>query len=296
MVAIACGSRNNGRKTDGNATGGGGDGNTGDAAATVIVSCPGCPPFPGPGSATPCTGSDADPLLVYPPDSVLLPPNMNVIEVQFTPGSGNTLFEIDFENAITDVRLETMCNPITNTRGSATNGCAFDLDTADWNFIATQNAGGAPVTVTVRAAPTNLSCVAASNSRKISFASMPINGAIYYWQSVTQNGIAGTTGGIFRKNFGDPSPTPEPFLTPGTLNKCVGCHYLSRDGLKMVFGSDDADSDDELGDDHFVLYDVATGSAVMMNLQNKGFAAWQGLPRTPSSSSATVSACRTCRS
>ena len=64
-----------------------------------------------------------NPQLVYPPDQVLLPPNMNVIEAQFMPGDNNTLFEIDFENAITDVRLETQCSSITNTRGSPTGGC-----------------------------------------------------------------------------------------------------------------------------------------------------------------------------
>jgi hypothetical protein len=269
-LVIACGSRSGG-KTD--APGSIHDGATADAA-TVVVSCPGCPTFPGSGSA--CPGAATDPTLVYPPNGVLLPPNMNVIEVQFTPGSNNTLFEIDFENATTDVRLETMCNAITNTRGSATAGCSFDLDPTDWNYVATQNAGGLPVNVIVRAAPQNLSCIATSASLQISFASEPINGAIYYWQSVTQGGIAGATGGIFRKNFGNPDPTPEPFLTPGNLNKCVGCHYLSRDGLKMVFGDDDADSDDELTDDKFFLLDVTSGSAVMNALMTKGFAAWQG--------------------
>ena len=248
----------------------------GTPANPVVVPCPGCMQFPplGPGAPPACSDPSADPVLVYPPDGVLLPPNMNVIAVQFMPGNNNTLFEIDFENSATDVRLETMCNAITDTRGAATGGCDFELDPTDWNYVATHNAGGDPVTVTVRGIPANASCVAGSNSRNISFATMPLMGGIYYWQSTTQNGVAGKTGGIFRKDFGNPDPTPEPFLTPGTENKCVGCHYLSRDGLKMVYGSDDADSDDELGDDHFVLYDVTNRTAAMMMLK-PGFAAWQ---------------------
>src|SRR5262249_12903325 len=59
---------------------------------------------------------------------------------------------------------------------------------------------------------------------------------------------------------------PEPFLTPGNLNKCVGCHFLSHDGLMMTYGSDDADSDDEYGDLKVVLYDVTTRKAAVTNL------------------------------
>lgn len=70
--------------------------------------------------------------------------------------------------------------------------------------------------------------------REISYAQEDLGGGIYDWQSVTQGGVAGKTGGIFRKDFGDASPTSQPFLTPGTTNKCVGCHYLSHDGLRMT--------------------------------------------------------------
>ncbi|HTR54770.1 MAG TPA: hypothetical protein VMJ10_28970 [Kofleriaceae bacterium] len=271
----ACGSHHSGGTGDGGLCDAN-DPTCGTPSNPVIVPCSGCMQFPplGPGSPPACTDPSTDPQLVYPPDGVLLPPNMNVIAVQFMPGNNNTLFEIDFENAATDVRLETMCNAITDTRGVATGGCDFELDPTDWNYVATHNAGGDPVMVTVRGIPASATCVAGSNSRNISFATMPLMGGIYYWQSVAVNGVAGTTGGIFRKDFGNPDPTPEPFLTPGTQNKCVGCHYLSRDGLKMVYGSDDADSDDELGDDHFVLYDVATGTAAVTNL-TAGFAAWQ---------------------
>ncbi len=274
LALISCGGHHSGGGADAAMCDPATDPTCGSPTNPVIVGCPGCATFPGPGTVGPCSGMATDPTLVYPPDQVLLPPNMNVIEVQFQPGTGNTLFEIDFENAATDVRLETMCNAITNTRGAPTGGCSFDLDPTDWSYVATHNRGGDPLKVTVRGAPTDLSCVSGSNSRDISFGEEDLMGGIYYWQSVTQNGIAGTTGGIFRKDFGNPDTTPEPFLTPGTLNKCVGCHYLSRDGLKMLFGDDDADSDDELGDDHFYLMDVASRATVAPAGMAKGFAAW----------------------
>ncbi len=241
----------------------------------VIVGCAGCPVFPNPGSGSTCSDPATAPNLVYPPDGVLLPPNMNVIAVQFMPGTNNAYFEIDFENSVTDVRLETRCNAITNTRGTQTGGCNFQLDPTDWNYVAMHNRGGDPVTVTVRGEPMNQSCISGSNSRQIAFAEQDLSGGIYYWQSVTQNGVAGKTGGIFRKDFGNPDPTPEPFLTPGTQNKCVGCHFLSRDGMKMTFGSDDADSDDELGDLHAVLYDISSRTAAVTNLP-PGFQAFDG--------------------
>jgi hypothetical protein len=175
---------------------------------------------------------------------------MNVIEVQFLPGANNTLFEIDFTNAGTTVTVETQCNAITNVQGAATGGCAYDLDPTVWGYVAHSNRGGSPVKVTVRAAPANLSCVAASASINISFAQEDINGGLYYWQSAIYNGAAGKTGGIFRYDFGVAGVAAVPFITPSSFNNglCVGCHSLSRDGTRMTYGSDDADADDEYGD------------------------------------------------
>jgi hypothetical protein len=248
----------------------GGDGGAGDGSLVIYLPdgavvgsdggvvtvidnthCPGCPVFPPlKGGPPACTGTGAQPTIVYPPNGVLLPPNMNVIEVQFTPGAGNSLFEVDFENSITDVRVETTCSAITNTQGVATGGCGYALDQNIWNDLAQNNRGGNPVVVTVRASPQNLSCVGVSSSVSITFAEEDINGGLYYWESATYNGKAGATGGIFRYDFGSRAPTATPFLTPSSFNngRCVGCHSLSRDGQRMTYGTDDADSDDEYGD------------------------------------------------
>jgi hypothetical protein len=233
--------------------------------ASSVVNCPGCSAFPG--DATPaCTGTAAAPTLVYPPDGVLLPPNMNVIEVHFLPGQGNDVFEIDFQNTALDVRVETSCTAVTSSRGYATGGCAYALNQTDWTNLATTARGGEAVKVTVRGAPASGACVTQSDSRSISFAEEDINGGIYYWQSVVQGGVAGKTGGIFRHDFGTTNTAGEPFMTPGTANKCVGCHVLSRDGERMFFGSDDADADDEYGDMHGVLMEVATKTSVSAQL------------------------------
>ncbi len=231
-------------------------------AAVTTMDCPGCMAIPA--DAPACTTPGAAPTLVYPPDKVLLPPNMNVMEVQFMPGTGNSAYEVDFKSATLDVEVTTACNPITNTRGMATGGCGYQVDPTVWGYIAGTARGGDSVMVSVRAAPGGSppTCASVSATRNISFAQEDLNGGIYYWQSVAEGGVAGRTGGIFRHDFGDPTSTSEPFLTPAGDGKCYGCHFLSRDGTRMTVGNDDADSDDEYNDLHGALIDVATISQI----------------------------------
>jgi hypothetical protein len=242
-----------------------GQGGSPDSSVAVVV-CPGCPCFPGTdctaggqdaGMPAACTDQTEAPTLIYPPDQVLFPPNTNAIEVQFEPGKGNTLFEVDFENNATDVRFITGCTAISNTRMGATGGCGFTLDANDWHFIAEVNRGGDPLHVKVRA--TSGTCVGQSASRDMLFASEDLIGAIYYWQSVTVDGVPGKAGGIYRYDFGRPDLPPEAFLasSPATNNRCIGCHFVSRDGLRISYGSDDPDSDDEYGDVTSRLMDIS---------------------------------------
>jgi hypothetical protein len=240
----------------------------------ITTTCPGCPPFPGTATdggtlgfgqfttTTTCSGTGVNPTLVYPNDGALFPPNTNVIEVQFLPGTGNQYFEIDFENAITDVRIETPCVPITNSAGVKNVGCGFSLDDTTWSYIASNNAGGDPLTVTVRGTPDG-TCVAGSNSRQMLFAAQPLQGVVYYWQSAVLGTNAGTAGGVYRYDFGTMSTTPSKFATPDqtssvTNGRCIGCHFISRDGQKMTFGNDDHDGDDEYSDLSTDLIDVST--------------------------------------
>jgi hypothetical protein len=241
------------------------DGDSGDAMIHVKLhsnntsNCPGCPPFPQGMPAPPCAASAA-PTIVYPPDGVLVPPNMNVLEVQFIPGTGTTYYEIDFENAVTDVRIETQCNPINDTRSVATGGCGFSLDQATWNYIAQSNRAGDPLRVSVRAT-TDGTCASPSADRNMSFTEEDLNGGIYYWQSIVVGGVAGKAGGIFRYDFGTPGTAATAYLTPST-GFCIGCHFLSRDGTRMTYGADDADSDDEYGDLSGHLLDVAQKAVI----------------------------------
>ena len=72
--------------------------------------------------------------------------------------AGAALFEVDFENAATDVRVETPCVPVAAVRTSADggtqySGCGLTLSQQQWNDIANTNRDGDPLKVTVRATP-----------------------------------------------------------------------------------------------------------------------------------------------
>jgi hypothetical protein len=240
--------------------------------------CPGCPAFPGNGTPM-CAATAQTPLVLYPPDGTLVPPNMNVLQLQFDQGAGNTYFEIDYENAATDVRVLTMCSAITDSKGNATNGCVYDLSQQVWDYIAQSNRGGAPLDIIVRATDANGTCIATSQTQvAISFGQEDLNGGVYYWQSVAIGAASGAAGGIFRYDFGKRGQTPEAFLAPavgaGKAARCIGCHFLSRDGAKMTYGNDDPDADDEYSDLTTTLIDVATKVAANPGMLKGGFQAF----------------------
>jgi hypothetical protein len=290
VALAACGS-NPGNSGPRGADGGGavGAGSSGDGGTATTIgfgdagiapggsnySCPGCPAFPA-ATASQCASSQLAPATIaYPLDGLLLPPNMNVLEVQFVPPQGATLFEVDFENAVTDVRVETQCQQVTDVRGGPSRGCGVTLSQAAWNDIANKNRDGDPLRVFVRATDTGQACVSTSTAQvDLSFAKDDLVGAIYYWQSATYGGIGGKTGGIFTHDFGTFDPTPTPFYTSGGTGTCVGCHTLSLDGARMSLMTDDPDGDDEFGDVNTHILAVATRTVLSSQNLSPGFQTW----------------------
>jgi len=259
----ACGSDNGNGGDGGNGDDATTDGSLTDAAPdTQVFPCDACNPFPPLGTSDCSPTVLGPPQLVYPLDGMLLPPNMNVLEVQFVPPPAATEYEVDFENGITDVRVQTLCNPVPDVRGGPSRGCGLTLPQAAWNDIANQNRDGDPVTVSVRATIDG-SCVSTSAEKvNLSFAKDDLAGGIYYWQSATYGGIGGKTGGIYSHDFGTFDPTPTPFYTSDSTGTCVGCHNVSRDGLRMSLAFDDPDGDDEFSDVHTAVLDVPSKSKV----------------------------------
>jgi hypothetical protein len=224
------------------------------------------------------------PTLVYPPDGVLLPPNTNVVEVHFLPGAGNSLYEISFKNAVTDVRVYTRCTGSTPAEGLPYGGgCIFELSQTEWDYIAFTNREGLPVTVKVRALGCDGTNAASSATRSISFARDDLLGVLYYWASM-RTGTNTNSGGVYRYDFGVRGQSAEAVLTPttppNTNGLCIGCHSVSRDGRQMIFDFDDNDDDDEYGDVWTDIMDLVSRAVVTPIVKNSnnpfppGFHTW----------------------
>jgi hypothetical protein len=236
------------------------------AGAPALPASP-AQPLAGPADAT------RAPELVYPNDGVLLPPNLFEIEVHFRPGvAANTLFEIGFANALTDVRAYARCAPV----GDAIDpGCLYVPTRDVWTGLAETNRGTDPLTLAVRATDDAGTGVGSSRAQTLRFAPADVRGALYYW--TTSQGSA-----IMRWNFGDATRTmaerfagPEASGDPSVF--CVGCHALSHDGGKMVLGTSltNAATGGSV-DGSLLLFDVARRAPVVPFplAQKSTFEAW----------------------
>ncbi|HZH02433.1 MAG TPA: hypothetical protein VEY30_01535, partial [Myxococcaceae bacterium] len=183
------------------------------------------------------------PELVYPNDGVLLPPNLNRLEIHFRPKVGTSLYQLTLANEVTDVKVHLACY----RPAGVPEGCIYETDPAVWKAVAETNRGGAPVTLTVKATDANGAEVGTSASLTFSFARDDLEGGLYYW--TTSEG-----GGIMRFDFADPTQTQAVKFVGNELSGggCgVGCHALSRDGKKIVAQKGGSQSGDLL------LLDVA---------------------------------------
>jgi hypothetical protein len=239
--------------SDGGGSSSGGGHPTAPAVGTVIApDCAGCT-FP-PSSAPTCAASAPAIKIVYPPDNVLVPPNMNVMSVQWTPfGGPYTQYEVDFSQSQqapnTDWRIITACKTQTvdAQSGNPSQGCELVIDPASWSSLVAANRGANQVAVTVRGTTDGNCATTSASTIHMSFAEEDLIGTYYYWKStVSTNGVGGQ---IWAKDFGDIT-NAEKDVTTNAIQAatCNGCHSLSRDGSRMVVYSDDDDSDDEYSD------------------------------------------------
>jgi hypothetical protein len=182
-----------------------------------------------------------NPALLYPNDGVLVPPNLRLLEFHIDPADDNGLFELSFQNEVTDVKVYFNCH--TPVGG----GCIYTPDPEVWEWLSQTNRGGDPVGFVARGTDAGGTTVGASETFQASFALDDVSGGLYYW--TTSGGTA-----IMRYDFGSEEQTmAEAFLgTEETGGTCVGCHALSRDGTKMV-----AEAGGQ-NDGRLLLLDVAT--------------------------------------
>ena len=201
------------------------------------------------------------PLLAYPNDGVLLPPNLGRLELHFQPGAPeNTLFEIEFESATSDLKYFARC--YADSAEFVPGACALILSGSDFDHLAASNQGSGPVRLTVRGSDES-GTFGESDSIEIEFAAQRIDGAVYYW--TTSNGSS-----IERFDFGSGQSQPETFVKAESAvanNSCVGCHALSRQGDKIFYSLGNSDRGELMyvrdlsksqSDPNFYAYDGAT--------------------------------------
>jgi len=207
---------------------------SGQAAAGSPGATPAIPSDPG----SEFTGTDSPtlaPTLVYPNDGVLLPPNMQQLEIHFLPGKTGELYEISILSDFSEYRYYTRCyaDPSKFLAGT----CAFEIDADTVNVIAESNRGTDPVKLTVRGTDGNGN-VGSSASISVQFAANRVDGAIYYWTT------SDPSPRIMRFDFASQaalSPAIQQTDLPDDQNtnphgntRCIGCHALSRDGRRMI--------------------------------------------------------------
>jgi hypothetical protein len=191
------------------------------------------------------------PMLVYPNDGVVVPPNLKLLEVHWLKGvESNTLFELSFVNDLTDYRVYTRCE---RPESVQPDGCVWQLSDQVWSGLANTNRGGQPLTIRIRATDDEGTGVGVSQTRALEFSYEEINGAVYYWNA--------KSGYIVRYDFGGTSLASENVLGPSIVtseipnDRCVGCHTISQDGKKMA-----ASTSGSAGG--FVLFDIGKQEAL----------------------------------
>jgi len=185
------------------------------------------------------------PGLVYPNDGVLFPPNITGIEIHFTPGASNTLFEVSLTGKYTTVNAFVRCTAM------GTSGCVYQPAPALWSAISNANAGQGDVSLVVRGTDDTGSSVGNSSPFHMQFSKDNIDGALYYWTTSGKSAI-------MRWDFSGSTQSAQAYLTPTNTNvtSCIGCHALAPDGSKMVVSANGQ------GDGRLLLWDIANNKAL----------------------------------
>lgn len=166
------------------------------------------------------------PVIVYPADHVMLPPNLGEIEFHYRQ-SGSELFELTFNAPTSRIRIYMNCPEAVG------GGCAFVPEPAVWSALSAALAGAGEVTYRLRGVDA-AGTVGESEVRRIRVAGEAITGGLYYWNA--------GGGSIDRFEFGLRGARAENFLNIGHIGAgpggtCIGCHALSRNGTRIAAGA-----------------------------------------------------------
>ena len=169
------------------------------------------------------------PVIAYPNNGTMLPPNLQQLEVHWQPGSAsNTLYRVSFSSTGADIVYYVRCGTVSNGP-LATGACALQLDATGYGYLAASNAGAGNVALTVTGTDDTGTSFGTSAAFNIQFAENPVNGGVYYWDVTNTQ--------IMDFEFGSVGVAPQIWMAPGdygTSGTCVGCHTISPDGTKIA--------------------------------------------------------------
>jgi hypothetical protein len=151
------------------------------------------------------------PMIAYPANQILVPPNLGAFDVHWTD-TNNNLFEIALHNQYVDMRIY-----------SAAAAPRFTTFTPDeWYSVASTHD---PLTLTVAGMSTSTTTQKGTSApQTVNVTNELVQGGVYYWQNEP-------TQGVYRYDMSTPNVPPSSFF-PGTSQptSCIGCHGLSQDG------------------------------------------------------------------
>jgi hypothetical protein len=205
-------------------------------------------------------GASGSAPIAYPLDGALFPSNLSPITVQVQASGTPTAGRLEFASTdgVVDIMWYGPCAP-----GMPGGGCNVVLPLAFTKLlIPSSEAGDFSLTARVTAGGTT----AQSQTIKVAWSNVQLQGGLYYWTTIDPVSIPGytpadsppcgapSTGvgtGIMRYNFANDNPVPElvwtdcgpPPTFPGAPQSfvgstagshCIGCHAITTDGKYMA--------------------------------------------------------------
>lgn len=178
------------------------------------------------------------PSIEYPPDGVVMPPNLGTLDVHWRDTHGSNLFEVSLRTEYIELVVY-----------RAAIGSAFTTFTAaEWQLLATSRE---PVTLAIAGLDTsNPTQKGTAVPRQLEPTNEAISGGVYYW--TTQPNPA-----VMRYDMSTPgTPASTYFSSTQQPTQCIGCHTLSRDGTKMALTLDS-------GNGRGTVVEVASGTTLV---------------------------------
>lgn len=157
------------------------------------------------------------PSVVYPFDGTMMAPNVLQLRIQWTAGTGQTVFRLTASGPSYERSFYVGGNLCPASK------CTYAIDDKLWSVLS-HNSLGQEITLTLSGSGGKGGPVGRAAPLRISFSPEDIRGGLYYFSP--------TIRGIKRVPLGASKPLD--FIINGDGTGCAGCHSVSRDGKQVA--------------------------------------------------------------